>query len=147
MLMLAPSSLYYITRKILRKLDEKEFEELSEELKQKVFVNEKEKNPIRCRICKNKITTVEHMIEMGGKHQHTFKNPSGLVFEIGLFSAASGCITLGTPTLDFTWFSGYAWNLALCSQCFGHLGWFYQSVDSSFFGLILENLIEESTTH
>jgi len=141
------SPTFFPAQKMLRKSGEKQMEELSEELKQKVFDNEKEKSPIRCRICKNKVTTLDNMMEIDGQHQHTFRNPSGIVFQIGCFLSASGCIIIGTPTTDYTWFSGFSWCLALCSHCFAHLGWFYQSGNNSFFGLILENLIEDSTIH
>ncbi|HHN65752.1 MAG TPA: hypothetical protein ENK09_10365 [Nitrospirae bacterium] len=102
---------------------------------------------IICRHCGNHITSVEEIITVQGSHRHVFTNPAGLVFEIGCFSTADGCLVSGIPTREFTWFSGYSWNYAHCGNCLTHLGWFYQNRDSSFFGLILERLIETSTTH
>lgn len=29
----------------------------------------------------------------------------------------------GAPCTQFSWFPGYAWQIAACSQCNGHLGW------------------------
>jgi len=59
-----------------------------------------------------------------------------------LLSSANGCVNYGTPTLEHTWFQSYSWRYALCSNCHTHLGWFYQSGNDSFYGLILENLEE-----
>ena len=114
---------------------------------QKIFTAEKEKSEILCRVCKNKISSLDEMVSIDGHHRHTFTNPLGIVYEIGCFSAANGCMVLGSPTLEHTWFPGFSWNFALCSQCFSHLGWYYQSAGKSFFGLILKNLLENSSIH
>ena len=132
---------------LLRKFSDKQISEFNEELSQKIFTEEKEKNDVLCRICKYNISSIDDMIEVNGSHQHTFKNPVGIVYRIRCFSSASGCMLIGAPTTDNTWFPGFSWNFALCSQCFSHLGWFYQSVQMTFFGLILENIIENSFTH
>lgn len=29
----------------------------------------------------------------------------------------------GMPCTQFSWFPGYAWQIAVCKQCNGHLGW------------------------
>jgi hypothetical protein len=105
---------------------------------------EKEKESILCKNCKNEITTVEHSAVVNGQHAHIFKNPAGISFHIGCFSRAWGCIVYGIPTDEFTWFAGFSWCVALCSQCFTHLGWCYQSGGDSFFGLILANLVKDS---
>ncbi len=103
---------------------------------------QKEKKKILCKACQYPITSLVHKIEVNGKHRHIFSNPGGFVFEIGCFSLANGCVNQGTPTLKYSWFSGFAWRYALCSNCYLHLGWFYQSEQDSFYGLILNNLLE-----
>ena len=108
---------------------------------------EKEKESILCKNCKNEITTVEHSAVVNGQHSHIFKNPAGISFHIGCFSRAWGCIVYGIPMDEFTWFAGFSWCVALCSQCFTHLGWYYQSGGDSFFGLILANLVKDSKIH
>jgi len=100
---------------------------------------------IICRQCGNIITSPDEVIEIDGSHVHTFMNPSGFVFTIGCYKNAQGCVTRGYPTADFTWFSGFSWSVSLCSLCFNHLGWYYQSDLSAFYGLILENLSENIT--
>jgi hypothetical protein len=99
---------------------------------------------ILCKVCQNVITSSESRIEVLGQHRYIFRNPSGFVFDIGCFSEAPGCTRKGTLSLEYTWFKGYSWNFALCSSCYMHLGWFYQSAsEGRFYGLILENLEEE----
>ncbi|MDY6935641.1 MAG: cereblon family protein [Spirochaetota bacterium] len=97
---------------------------------------------ILCKLCSNIITSPDNCIVINGKHQHTFKNPVGYTYQIGCFINAKGCIITGEPTTDFTWFSGFSWCYAICSICHIHLGWYYQSKISSFYGLILNHLIE-----
>lgn len=102
----------------------------------------KEEKGIICRFCKNVITTPEQIIQMSGHYRHIFTNPVGVTYEIGCFSTAMGCVRFGEPTDEFTWFPGFLWSYALCSKCYTHLGWYYQSGTNGFYGLILENLIE-----
>lgn len=102
-----------------------------------------EKRKLACTTCQHLITTHDYKIEINGYYHHRFTNPSGITFEIGCFATAPGATRRGMPTLEFTWFSGYAWNLAHCANCLTHLGWFYQASHAeNFYGLILANLIE-----
>ena len=95
-----------------------------------------------CVVCGHVITRQEEKITVHGKHAHVFFNPAGIVFELGCFRSAPGCASLGRPTLEFTWFDGFAWRVCICSQCGNHLGWHYQNVHDpqGFFGLILSQL-------
>ena len=109
-------------------------------------VEEKEEtglnDAIYCKVCGRVVTGREQKIAVHGSHAHTFFNPAGIVFELGCFSVAPGCHSAGEATSEFTWFAGYVWRFALCRQCNSHLGWFFEGVTSSFFGLILANLKE-----
>jgi hypothetical protein len=104
-------------------------------------------DPILCRACGSRITSVAAMIAVSGSHRHRFTNPAGVTYQIGCFSAAEGCLVYGEPTQEHTWFKGYDWSFAFCQRCHHHLGWHYQSSGVSFFGLILDNLIEKTRTH
>ncbi len=106
-----------------------------------------EEHVIVCRACGHGITTVERMRSMCGQHAHTFTNPGGIVYRVGCFWRADGCTVHGTPTLEFTWFDGFAWAVALCANCLIHLGWFYRNEEEGFFGLILDRLSETARTH
>ena len=99
-------------------------------------------DPLFCKVCGQAITGRDQRIAVNDSHAHTFFNPAGIVFELGCFRNAFGCIVAGDVTAEFTWFAGYLWRFALCSQCRAHLGWFYERGDHSFYGLILTTLTE-----
>jgi hypothetical protein len=86
------------------------------------------------------VTGGEQRFAVGGAHRHTFFNPAGIVYEVGCFRQAVGCIASGPPSAEFTWFAGHLWRIALCRRCRTHLGWHFTSGDESFFGLILPRL-------
>lgn len=97
--------------------------------------------PILCGNCRHAVTSRAAAIEVIRSHEHTFYNPAGVVFRIGCFSVAKGCLTVGEPTCEFTWFPGFSWMYAHCEKCHIHLGWrFASEQDGSFFGLILNKL-------
>ena len=100
-----------------------------------------EKKTILCRECLNIITEPEEKIIINGSHTHSFANPHGLVFQIGCFGAAKGCVFDGFFSDEFTWFKGYSWKVAVCKKCGSHMGWKFNSPASGFAGLILDNLI------
>ena len=95
-----------------------------------------------CKSCLNPVTRKDQAISINGSHTHTFFNPEGIVFELGCFSDASGCLAMGESTSEFTWFAGSSWRFALCRTCGIHLGWYYAMRDFGFYGLILACLRE-----
>lgn len=99
---------------------------------------------ILCGNCGNPVTTSGNITTVDGKHIHKFRNPAGLMFEIGCFSSADGCAVLEDSTTEATWFEGFSWSGSLCSNCFSHLGWFYESGRNTFFGLIIDNIAESN---
>ena len=108
------------------------------------IISEEQKKAIVCKACQNVITYPGYKIAVNGKHEHVFFNPHGIVFEVGCFSHATGCLPVGSSTLEFTWFEGYAWKIVICSSCFEHMGWQYLGESGGgFFGLILTNLEEK----
>jgi hypothetical protein len=108
---------------------------------------EGKKESIICKNCRNEITTVEYSIVVNGQHAHIFKNPLGISFHVGCFSVAGGCFIYGIPTYEATWFTGFAWCIAVCANCFTHLGWHYQSGRENFYGLIMANLQKGHKIH
>ncbi len=120
----------------------KDIELLSIEPEPDIIEESKREHEILCKFCSNNITSPKESIEINGKYNHTFSNPAGNIFQIGCFLSAKGCINFGEPTSEFTWFSGFTWCYAICSTCFSHLGWFYESSNKYFYGLILKNLVE-----
>ncbi len=105
------------------------------------------RHPILCRRCGQEITLAEYAVTVSGRHEHTFTNPAGVTFQIGCFSTAGGCAVYGAPVFEFTWFPGFAWSVCLCSNCMLHMGWFYQSIEEGFFGLITTNLVKTMRPH
>ncbi len=113
----------------------------TDRLEDSAIGEKKSGKPLYCSVCRQKITTESQRIAMGGKMEHTFFNPHGVVFRIGCFNAAQGCGTVGAPAADFSWFPGYRWQIIYCTNCKNHLGWlFSRNTNNRFFGLILSQL-------
>ena len=119
-----------------QKFTETQFEQIQKTL---ALMHRKEEK-ILCQVCQHQITSHENKIEVNGQHEHVLSNPCGIVFEIGCFSGAAGCVNYGPSTSEHTWFAGYSWRFALCANCLTHLGWFFQSESDGFYGLILKKL-------
>ena len=94
-----------------------------------------------CRHCRLLITTSREQLDKEGTHLHTFFNPAGIVYEIGCFRRAPGCLPFGPSSTEFAWFSGYIWQVVYCRGCQQHLGWMFSGEDR-FFGLIVNKLAE-----
>ncbi|WP_291323465.1 cereblon family protein [Desulfonatronospira sp.] len=107
---------------------------------------ESQRSPnLLCYGCMSRITSQDAGINVNGSHRHVFVNPHGLFFEIGCFSWAVNCLGTGPSTEEFSWFPGYAWQIAVCVSCLMHLGWRYEAPDTGgFYGLIMDRLILES---
>jgi hypothetical protein len=132
------------------RLDELDWGKLEIELhkspRDKKEASTKEGRRLCCVKCGEPITHEDQRIAIQSSHRHTFTNPHGLVFQIGCFSDAPGCAQIGKTTQEWTWFSGYAWQVALCRSCGIHLGWRYRSSDGDgFHGLILDRLVADKT--
>ena len=99
-----------------------------------------------CRHCGTTIASVDAVMPRGD-WPLVFANPHGLVFELVLLRAAQELVLVGPATTEHTWFSGYAWRVALCGGCGVHLGWRYEAVEPErspalFFGLQSKALVE-----
>lgn len=112
------------------------------EVKDKTSLAAPEKKKVLCRSCGAEITDNSFATNVNDSHEHSFFNPHGYVFQIRCYSAATGCISAGNPSNEFTWFSGYTWQLAVCNKCSAHLGWRFQSDSVSFYGLIRDKISE-----
>ena len=98
------------------------------------------KKPLVCRYCLSPITTEAAAISMDGQHHHSQCNPHGYFFHFGCFSDAPGCRIIGDPVTTDSWFNGYAWQIANCSHCQVHLGWYFSGQSPTFFGLLHNRL-------
>jgi hypothetical protein len=95
-----------------------------------------------CAACEARITATSARREAAGRHEHVLFNPAGVQFRIGCFSSAPGCGGHGEVSDFFTWFPGYAWQVALCRGCGAHLGWSFRGEGDAFWGLVLPRLRE-----
>ncbi|MCP4160478.1 MAG: hypothetical protein GY760_10420 [Deltaproteobacteria bacterium] len=103
---------------------------------------QEEKRIIACKNCNHQISTVSEKTTVDDIHIHAFANPHGLLFEIGIYRTADGCALEGPFSDEFTWFPGYSWKIAICENCLVHMGWYFGSQSSSFFGIIADRIFE-----
>jgi hypothetical protein len=101
---------------------------------------QKGERALRCHQCNAPITTMKERTSRGGQHLHTVFNPAGIVYEIGCFNQAPGCVAPGAASGEFSWFAGYSWRVAFCALCLEHLGWYFSGGEAAFFGLIVNRL-------
>jgi cereblon len=52
-----------------------------------------------------------------------YVNPGGYVHETLTLVQAKGLRLIGRPSLESSWFEGYAWTIAQCRRCASHMGW------------------------
>lgn len=107
-----------------------------------------EKEKLFCAACGHLITFGDWRIVMRGDHEHTVFNPAGIIFTIGCFQDAPGCLTTGHESAEFSWFPDYKWQLAHCTQCQRHLGWQFRNPSQLpvyFYGLIQNRLHKKNT--
>ena len=95
---------------------------------------------VRCASCAYVIARMTDIIEVNGSYQHQFSNPYGIQFHLGCYANALGCTISGARTHADTWFPGYQWRLATCTQCDQHLGWYFDRDAEFFYGLILDRI-------
>jgi hypothetical protein len=96
-----------------------------------------------CVQCETAITSSSERIEVEGHHEHFKVNPHGVSFRLGCFASATNVGVLGPAQRAWTWFAGYAWQIACCSGCGAHLGWLFVSDSHRFVGLLVDALREQ----
>lgn len=99
--------------------------------------------PLRCARCGHRLATSRDRIEVEGKSEHVFVNPSAIEFRIVCVRDAPGCSAWGAAETFWSWFRGYAWRTCLCGQCSGHVGWSFERQGDRFWGLIVDRLAED----
>ncbi|XP_029034768.1 protein cereblon [Osmia bicornis bicornis] len=78
--------------------------------------------------------------------QGTYCNPAGIIHEtVTLYHAQGLTLSRNPPSIEYTWFPGYAWTVAMCENCGAHMGWKFTAVRNdlkprSFWGLIRKSL-------
>lgn len=95
-----------------------------------------------CARCRAVITRASDQIEIDGLREHSQVNPHGFVWTFHCFARAPGCVPVGPPSTEFSWFPGHSWQIEQCGGCAWHLGWLFSSPDRRFHGLIAGRLVE-----
>lgn len=105
-----------------------------------------ERRALCCRTCATEVSFEEALFCMGHDTvTRLFPNPYGDLREIYTLTTAYSLDFVGPPTTEFTWFPGYAWEVAYCLGCRTHLGWRFLAVEDSceprlFYGLLTREL-------
>lgn len=95
---------------------------------------------IVCALCSHVVTQKSQAIDVQGAHQHRCTNPHGIEFLVGCYGQALGCDLSGDRHHADSWFAGFQWRIATCSDCQQHLGWYFDSSEAFFYGLIAERI-------
>jgi cereblon len=98
-----------------------------------------------CRHCGLEVSdTAALFTQDGAQVTRVFANPYGLLHEIVTVRRAQNLVPVGPATTEFSWFPGYAWEIALCAGCQAHLGWRFGGSDEprEFWGLLRRELTE-----
>lgn len=107
-----------------------------------------------CKRCNNKISMYNDIFSMSkGNLAGNYCNPAGYIHETICFYKVieSSTRMIDRPSTDFSWFPGYAWQIALCSKCSTHVGWKFIAVSKNlkprmFFGLSGKSLTIDANT-
>uniref|UniRef100_A0A1Q3G4B2 Putative atp-dependent protease pil n=1 Tax=Culex tarsalis TaxID=7177 RepID=A0A1Q3G4B2_CULTA len=79
-----------------------------------------------CKKCDRRIANYVDMFAMSQQGiAGSYCNPSGFVHETLTVNRtiAKSTRTTTKASTDFSWFPGYAWQIAVCNGCNGHVGW------------------------
>lgn len=112
--------------------------------------SEKRQRAVRCAACGYPVTRSEARLRVNGAARHSFRNPAGIDVRVVCFQAADGVHGDGEPSTVWTWFPGYAWQVAYCKHCGDHLGWLFHTgagqhpgASGPKFAALIENRIIE----
>jgi hypothetical protein len=102
------------------------FIDTKQDLASRLQGNTAKGSQILCAQCRHPVTRQAERMAVDGAHEHRRTNLAWYRFHFGCFRAAPGCATQGAPSLEHTWFAGYAWKIAVCASCLVHLGWRFE---------------------
>lgn len=102
-----------------------------------------------CKRCRTQIACYSDIFAMAkGNVNANYCNPAGYIHETltvhkTLDDAAK---IVDRPSTEFSWFPGYAWQIAVCKRCSSHIGWKFIAVTKNlkprtFYGLSCKSLV------
>lgn len=105
--------------------------------------DEERESWLSCAACGTRIARSSDT--MPATEPQVYANPAGCVFALVLLTQAINLRHWGEPTLQHTWFSGYAWVVATCAGCNAHVGWQFVAcrpdlARAAFYGLLRDAL-------
>lgn len=103
----------------------------------------------KCKRCKNSIAIYDDIFAMAkGNVNANYCNPAGYIHETLTVQKTldNSLKMVDRPSTEFSWFPGYAWQIAVCAKCQSHIGWKFIAVvknlkPKTFFGLSNKSLI------
>jgi len=85
-----------------------------------------------CLNCQTKLADQTSIFSMSTEGpQGTFINPNGHLHETLTLHHAINLSAIGSPSVEYSWFPGYAWTVLVCSSCYSHIGWRFTATRSS----------------
>lgn len=101
-----------------------------------------------CKRCKTQIASYSDIFAMAkGNVNANYCNPAGYIHETLTVHKTSedALVIVDRPSTEFSWFPGYAWQIAVCSTCQSHIGWKFSALTKhlkpkSFYGLSCKSL-------
>lgn len=106
-----------------------------------------------CQRCSSQIASYSDIFAMAkGNLNANYCNPAGYIHEtltVHKTIHEEALRIVDRPSSEFSWFPGYAWQIAVCKECSGHIGWKFTALTKhlkpkSFFGLSCKSLVVAS---
>lgn len=102
-----------------------------------------------CKRCKKQIACYSDIFAMAkGNVNANYCNPAGYIHEtLTVYKTLDDAAKIiDRPSTDFSWFPGYAWQIAICKVCSSHIGWKFIALTKNlrpktFFGLSCKSLV------
>lgn len=88
-------------------------------------------NILCCRNCGETLAQQSDIFSMSREGpQGSYVNPGGYVHETLTLYKVKNVLYSGTPSTEYSWFPGYAWQICQCNYCDSHLGWRFTASSS-----------------
>lgn len=102
-----------------------------------------------CKRCRTRIACYSDIFAMAkGNVNVNYCNPAGYIHETLTVHKTidDSARIVERPSTEFSWFPGYAWQIAVCNKCSSHIGWKFIAVTKNlkpktFFGLSCKSLV------
>ena len=102
---------------------------------------------LRCRRCSAVVADTVDLFDYGDLASvATFSNGAGALHSVMTLKTVrqSSLLPVSVPTMQDTWFPGYAWTILRC-RCGNHAGWLYTAIDEhvqprTFYGIVRSNV-------